>query len=247
MQISKSTFLHPDQAIMPVLPPVYPITDKALAGKSSHFAILRELARGGAQFVQIRDKTTPPREFLKDLIKCAEFADRENITLIVNDRCDLAILSGASGVHLGQDDLPPEAARTLAGTSAVIGLSTHSLAQVKKSNNLPIDYIGFGPVFTTTTRKDPSPRTGLRLLAEACAISRVPVVAIGGISREQIRAILRAGAASAAVISSLMSAGNIAREMELFLKTARETQLTPKRKDRPPQPNPSRRRNTRET
>jgi thiamine-phosphate pyrophosphorylase len=230
---------------MLTIPPIYPITDKAIAGKSTHLQILRELVRGGARFVQIRDKTTPPGELLRDLFRCVEFAEKNSVTLIVNDRCDLALSSGAMGIHLGQDDLPPEAARTIAGDDKVIGFSTHSLAQVRQSNVLPLHYIGFGPVFPTITKKNSSPQTGLRLLAEACRISSVPVVAIGGIGINRIHSILQAGAASAVIISALMNAGNIAREMELFLETARETQSMLKKKDRLPLPYPSRRKNNR--
>lgn len=203
-----------------LLPPVYPITDKQLARKTSHLAILRELVRGGARFVQIRDKTTPLDDLLSDLRRCAEFACNKGVTLIVNDRCDLALSCGASGVHLGQEDLPPWAARDILGRRRIIGWSTHSLSQVRKSLDAPVQYIGFGPVYGTTTKKDPSPRVGLRRLAEACRISRVPVVAIGGIDLDRIRAVLDAGAASAAVISALMTAPDLARQMERFLEKA---------------------------
>ena len=203
------------------LPPIYPITDKRLARQSTHFNILVELVRGGAQLVQIRDKFTPLEELLQDLRRCVEFAGRKGVTLIVNDRCDLALSCDATGVHLGQDDLPPAAARTLMGPKRVIGFSTHSIAQVRKSTDLPIQYIGFGPVYGTSTKKIPAPTVGLRRLAHACAVSRVPVVAIGGIGLEQVREALEAGPASVAVISALMRAPDIARQMERFLERAK--------------------------
>lgn len=103
------------------LPPVYPITDKRLSGKSSHLAIVRELLRAGAVVVQIRDKETPVGELLDDLRRCVDFAARFGASIIVNDRCDLALLSGAAGVHLGQEDLPPVAARAVLGRRAVVG------------------------------------------------------------------------------------------------------------------------------
>jgi len=202
------------------LPPIYPITDKKLARKATHLSILKELARGGAQLVQIRDKGTPVRELLRDLRQCVEFASRQGVTLIVNDRCDLVLSSDAMGVHLGQDDLPPEAARALLGPGKIIGLSTHSLAQVAQSSPLPIHYIGFGPVYTTATRQNPFPVVGLRRLARACQASSVPVVAIGGIRLEQVPEVLKAGAASVAVISSLMQAKDLARQMQRFLEKA---------------------------
>jgi thiamine-phosphate pyrophosphorylase len=209
------------------IPPVYPITDKRLAKKSSHLQIVRELIRGGATLIQIRDKDTPVREFLVDLRRCVEYASRFKVPIIVNDRCDLALLSGADGVHLGQDDLPPTAARKILGNSALLGFSTHSLLHVRQSNHLSIQYIGFGPVFATSTKPDPFPVVGLPSLQKACRLSANPVVAIGGIGIEQIRPVLEAGAASAAVISALMQARSIAHGMEQLLQAAAKSQASP--------------------
>jgi thiamine-phosphate pyrophosphorylase len=204
------------------LPPIYPITDKQLARRTSHLSILKELARGGAELVQIRDKSTPTRELMRDLYRCIEFASNKGVVLIVNDRCDLALSCGAPGVHLGQDDLPPKAARSIVGRKIILGLSAHSIAHVRKAASLPIQYIGFGPIYATSTKTDASPPAGLQKLARACRESTLPVVAIGGIGLEQVREVLQAGAASAAVISALMKAENLAREMQKFLEKARE-------------------------
>jgi thiamine-phosphate pyrophosphorylase len=201
------------------LPPIYPITDKQLARTTSHLSIVRELVRGGARLVQVRDKDTPLQELLLDLRQCVEFASIQGVTLIVNDRCDLVLSSGAMGVHLGQDDLPPEAARALLHEK-IIGFSTHTLAQVKKSLHLPVHYLGFGPIYPTATKEKPMPVVGLRRLARACRISSVPVVAIGGIGLEQVREVLQTGAASVAVISALMKAQDLARQMQRFLEKA---------------------------
>ncbi len=203
------------------LPPVYPITDKTLARQTSHLAILKELVRGGAKLVQIRDKRTPARDLLLDLQRCSEFAERNDILLIINDRCDLVMCIGAAGVHLGQDDLPPQAARKVLGPAKIIGFSTHSPAQVRKSRGMPIQYIGFGPVFDTPTKTGASATVGLAGLRRICRVAAHPVVAIGGIGLAQVQEVLRAGAASAAVISALMKAPSIAREMERFLRAAR--------------------------
>lgn len=202
------------------LPPIYPITDKCLSGKSSHLAIVRELVRGGATLIQIRDKESPVRELLNDIRRCVEIAAGFGVQIIVNDRCDLALLGGAAGVHLGQDDLPPGAARAVLGRDAVLGLSTHTPAQVRQSNHLPVQYIGFGPIFATSTKPGHSPVVGLAALRQACRQSIRPVVAIGGITLEQIPRVLEAGAASAAVISTLLQSRNIARRMEQLLKAA---------------------------
>jgi len=202
------------------IPPVYPITDKNLSKESSHLQIVRELIRGGATLIQIRDKDTPVRDYLVDLRRCVEYASRFGVRIIVNDRCDLALLSGAEGVHLGQDDLPPTAARKVLGNKTLLGFSTHSLQQVRQSNRLPIQYIGFGPVFATSTKPHHAPVVGLTALRRACNLSERPVVAIGGIGLEHIRPVLEAGAASAAVISALMQARSIAHAMEHLLQAA---------------------------
>ena len=211
----------PTMKIKLQLPPIYPITDKNMARKCDHYSILKELVRGGARFVQIRDKDTPEEELLPDLRRCIEYAALRNVNLILNDRCDLVLCSGLSGVHLGQEDLPPEEARSLLSGKSIIGLSTHSLAQVRKASSLPIQYIGFGPIYRTLSKDNPSPVVGIRKLIQACRQSSVPVVAIGGIGLKQVRDVLKAGAASAAVISALMKTENIAKRMEDFLEAAR--------------------------
>ena len=218
------------------LPPIYPITDKTLARKKDHIGILKALVHGGARFVQIRDKTTPADEFLEDLERCIDIAaiiddqgdvfflcaEKENVTLIVNDRCDIVLSSGAAGVHLGRDDLAPESARSILGNNRIIGFSTHSLAQVREVSSLPIQYIGFGPVFETSTKESASPVVGLQMLKKACEESSLPVVAIGGIRLADVAGVLAAGAHSAAVISALMTAPDIAQRMNDFLTAARE-------------------------
>ena len=204
------------------LPTIYPITDKKLAHQTTHLAILKELIRGGARLVQVRDKETPVAELLSDLRGCVDFAHDKKVTLLVNDRCDLVLSCHAMGVHLGQEDIPPAAARAILEKNQVIGFSTHSIAQVREACNMPVQYIGFGPVYGTSTKANASPTVGLRRLRAACKVSTVPVVAIGGIGLDQIKPVLDAGAASAAVISSLMTAENLARQMERFLRKAKE-------------------------
>jgi len=205
------------------LPPVYPITDKRISGRPTHLAILKELVRGGATLVQVRDKDTEVRELLADLRRCVEFSAKHGVSLLVNDRCDLALCSGANGVHLGQDDLPPAAARRILGTGSLIGYSTHTLAQARKSKRLPIDYLAFGPIYATATKPDSSV-VGLSKLRKVCAGSPLPVVAIGGIDLIRLPEVLAAGARSAAVISALMSSRHIALRMEEFLRKATATQ-----------------------
>lgn len=218
--ILKFDLIDLDSGMKIAFPPVYPITDKELARSGNHLGILKDLVRGGARLVQIRDKRTPLRDLCEDLRGCVQFAAEHGVRLIVNDRCDLALSCGADGVHLGSGDLPVEAARAVLGRNRIIGYSTHSLPQVRSAASLPVQYIAFGPVFATKTKERAGRALGLAKLRIACDMSTVPVVGIGGVNLKNIREVLRSGASSAAVISSLMSAPDIAQRMEQFLEAA---------------------------
>ena len=183
------------------LPRVYPLTDVQLSGLS-HADQVRLLSAGGATLVQLREKQMPALQFYEQ----AKAALRSGVQVIINDRVDVAMAIGANGVHLGQDDMPPEAARRLLGDKAIIGYSTHSVEQAKKALTLPIDYIAIGPIFTTSTKTNPSPTLGLDgLRAVRAAVSDVQLVAIGGISHSNAREVIEAGADSVAIISALLS------------------------------------------
>jgi thiamine-phosphate pyrophosphorylase len=185
------------------LPRVYPITDTRISGLS-HAEQIRLLADGGATFVQLREKNLPALDFYNE----AKAAFSTGVTLIINDRVDIALALGAPGVHLGQDDLPPDAARKLLGDKAIIGYSTHNVAQAIAAANLPVDYIAIGPIFETGTKQNPDPVVGLDgLRAVRESIGDIPLVAIGGITLENAGSVIDAGADSIALISALL-AGN---------------------------------------
>src|SRR5215469_6411270 len=139
------------------------------------------LFAGGARFVQVRNKKAGSREFLDQVERILSFAPSDG-RVIVNDRVDVALLSGAAGVHLGQTDLPPAAARLLLGPGRIIGFSTHNLEQAMEADSLPVDYIAVGPVFATSTKENPDPIVGVEALAQICGAVRKPVVAVGGIT-----------------------------------------------------------------
>ena len=183
------------------LPRVYPLTDVELSGLS-HGEQVRLLSLGGASLIQLREKRMPAQEFYEQ----AMAANESGVQLIINDRVDIALAAGASGVHLGQDDLPPEAARKLLGPQAIIGYSTHNVDQAISAAKLPIDYLAIGPIFSTTTKSDTAPVLGLEALrAVRHAIGEFPLVAIGGITQANARDLIDAGADSVAVISALLS------------------------------------------
>lgn len=192
------------------LPRVYPITDVEISG-ISHAEQIVLLGDGGATFVQLREKKLPALDFYQQAKTALTVAAERGLRVIINDRVDVALAAGAAGVHLGQDDLPPEAARKLLGDAAIIGYSTHSVAQAIAAASLPVDYIGIGPIFETGTKANPDPVVGLEgLRAVRTSVGYMPVVAIGGITATNAAAVIDAGADSVAVISALLSGGRIA-------------------------------------
>jgi thiamine-phosphate pyrophosphorylase len=187
------------------LPKIYPLTDARLSGLS-HAEQVRRLAAGGATLVQLREKHLSPREFYKEAEEALRVARELGVRLIVNDRADIALALGADGVHLGQDDLPPTAARELLGERAVIGFSTHNVEQAREAARLPVDYLAVGPIFQTSSKENPDPVVGLEGLRRVRqVVGRIPLVAIGGIRPENLWEVLRAGADSVAVISLLLN------------------------------------------
>ena len=164
------------------------------------------LSLGGATLVQLREKQMSPKEFYEQAKAAVTVAEQCGVQLIINDRVDVALAVGANGVHLGQDDMPPDAARKLLGPEAIVGYSTHSVEQAIAASKLPIDYLAIGPIFTTATKSDTAPVLGLDgLRAVRQAIGRFPLVAIGGIASSNAHDVIRAGADSVAVISALLA------------------------------------------
>ena len=202
------------------LPRVYPITDTHISGLS-HADQVALFAEGGATLVQLRDKHASPLHFYEQAKAALEVATQRRVQLIVNDRADIALAVGAAGVHLGQDDLPPEAARRLLGSEAVIGYSSHTVEQALAAATLPIDYLAIGPVFATSTKQDPSPVVGLNgVRAVREAIGGLPLVAIGGITHANARDVIEAGADSVAMISGLLATPS---EIPVAVRALRET------------------------
>src|SRR5438270_6642482 len=198
-----------------LLPPLYPIIDFSCfaAQPDPITAIVRyaeELIAAGATLLQLRDKSQPdePKRFLS----CARELRRvtwDKATLIINDRLDFCLASDADGVHLGQDDLSPESARRIFdqvkdGKTRIIGFSTHNLAHVIEADALPIDYIAIGPVFATGSKANPDPVIGLEGVRQARRVTKKPLVAIGGITRQNCSQVKAAGADAVAVISDLL-------------------------------------------
>jgi thiamine-phosphate pyrophosphorylase len=203
------------------LPRIYPITDIAISGLS-HTEQVKRLIDGGATFIQLRDKHSAPRDFLGDAEAALTVARRNNSRIIINDRVDIAKAVDADGVHLGQSDMPVAAARDLLGPQAIIGFSTHNLVQAEVAVTFSADYVAFGPIFDTRTKRDHEPVVGLNRLREAKSLlGDLPLVAIGGITEANSRRAFDAGADSVAVISDLLKdPSKIAEKLKRMLAAA---------------------------
>ena len=189
------------------LPKLYPITDRRLSGLS-HAEQVARLCAGGARLIQLREKHLSPREFYREAEEALRAARACGARVVINDRADVALALGADGVHLGQDDLPPAAARELLGERAIIGFSTHSIEQAAEAARMPLDYVAIGPVFQTSSKENPDPVVGLEGVRRVRESMRgtLSLVAIGGITADRARSVLEAGAHSVAVIGALLTA-----------------------------------------
>ncbi len=182
---------------------VYPILDAAVFGTEDPVPVLSGLAAAGVEMVQLRAKGLAAGPFLAWVRAAMRGAAAVGLRVIVNDRADVALLAGAAGAHLGQDDLSPARAREFLGKDAILGASTHNPRQVQEAAASPVDYLAIGPVFATTTKADAEPAVGLEGVRAARAGYRGPLVAIGGISAARIPEVLAAGAVAVAVIGAL--------------------------------------------
>jgi thiamine-phosphate pyrophosphorylase len=199
------------------LPALYVILDAALL-PSDPVEFVKKLMGAGARLFQYRNKTAPAREVLQAAQALNVTARQDGASFIVNDRPDIARLAGASGVHLGQDDLDVAAARKIVGADAMIGVSAHNLEQVRQATETSADYIAFGPIFETRSKANPDPVVGLELIREVRKLTNKPIVAIGGITLERTVDVMRAGANSVAVISDILAAKDPATRVKQYLE-----------------------------
>ena len=200
-----------------VLPPLYAIIDPAQGASRTSQEIAEALVAAGVRLIQLRDKHASSRELCASAQRVAKCVRIAGGIFIVNDRADVARATDADGVHVGQDDLPIESVRALMGPSKLVGYSTHDLEQVAEADGSTADYVAFGPIFATSSKENPDPVVGLGGLREARKATRKPLVAIGGITLENARAVIEAGADSVAVIRALVGAPDITQRAGDFL------------------------------
>ena len=192
----------------------YAMVDQA--GGHEPVALARILLDAGVRVMQLRLKSASGRDLLAAARAIATMCRERGAMLIVDDRTDIAMLAGADGVHLGQEDLPLEAARRLAGSEMIIGISTHSVEQAVAAERCGAHYIGFGPVYPGGLRNNATGKGG-DLLREVRAAVRIPIVAIGGITEATIPAVLGAGADACAIITDVVRAPDIAAKVRTIL------------------------------
>jgi thiamine-phosphate pyrophosphorylase len=200
-----------------LFPSLYAILDPSLTPELAGFA--RKLADAGVQLIQLRDKRGSSRRIHEEVRELMILQAR-GVRIIVNDRPDIAAIAGASGVHVGQDDLPVEEARKICKPPLWVGVSTHNLNQFREAGASSADYIAIGPVFPTGTKENPDPVVGLELLRAARQLTRKPLVAIGGITIESAAEVYAAGADSVAVIRDLAVATDPQERAREYLAAA---------------------------
>lgn len=192
------------------------VTDRHQTRGRSLPAVLRDAVEGGVPAIQLRERDLPLRDLLSLAQEVQAVTAPRSVPLIVNDRVDLAIALDLDGVHLRANSLPVPVVRRLVGASRFIGISTHSVEEVRLANRDGADYAVFGPVFDTPSKRSFGPPLGLNALAEACRRSAIPVFAIGGVTGARVRDVRRAGAHGVAVIGAILGRDDVAgaaREM----------------------------------
>jgi thiamine-phosphate pyrophosphorylase len=201
------------------LPRLYAIVDaSAFPNDQSLFGPSQELARGGVTLLQYRNKAGNARQMLEQARELKRLLGG-SVKLIMNDRADLCLAAGFDGVHVGQDDLSPEGARRVIGKGLWLGVSTHNPEQLSEADRTSADYLAVGPVFATASKANPDPVIGLDGVRRARALTKKPLVAIGGITRANCRSVIEAGADSVAVISDLVH--DPGKSAEEFLRVLR--------------------------
>jgi thiamine-phosphate pyrophosphorylase len=200
-----------------VMPRLYVILDAGLTTGSIEDTA-EKLIEAGVLALQYRNKKGSAREVLAIARRLAGVVRPRGVSFFVNDRADIAQLSGASGVHVGQEDLGVEQARAVIGAEGWIGLSTHNETQFRAAVETSADYIAVGPVFGTTTKDNPDPVVGTELVRSVRGLTKKPIVAIGGITLERAAGVIEAGADSVAVISDILRAEDPAQRARQFIR-----------------------------
>ena len=201
---------------------IYLITDDKYFKDRDLLETVEQALEGGVTAVQYRFKNKITRQMYEELLKIREITRKYGADLVVNDRADLALAVDADGVHVGREDLPPEAVRRVVGDKLYIGYTANSLEEVKRAQDLPIDYIGFGSIYPTSTKENYK-LVGLEALREAVKISQKPIVAIGGIMPYRVSEVLKTGCKNIAVSAGILGFADVKKAAEEIKRAYRET------------------------
>lgn len=194
------------------------ITDTAVQSKYSHFEIVKLAIKGGADMIQFRDKMMSTSELIDTAIKLKKLCAKHNATFVVNDRVDVAMISDADGVHLGLEDISIKDARKLLGKSKIVGGTAHSLKEVVEAQKNGADYIGFGHIYPTGSKIKKDKPKGTTYLKKVVNEIKTPIIAIGGISSENIQDVMNTGVYGAAVIGSVVKSKKPVDEVKKLRK-----------------------------
>ncbi len=205
-----------------LIPIIYPIIDSSLVTLDNIGKTAEAIIDGGAKILQLRAKSLSSKEFLETARIIRKITKDKGTVFIVNDRVDIALLTDADGVHLGQGDLPVKEARRLLGNNKIIGYSTHNLREALEAVRLPVDYISFGPIFPTKTKEDVQTPKGLKLLSEVRKAVEIPIVAIGGITETNMVHVLKEGVEGVAMISEILTVKDISQKINRVIATAKK-------------------------
>jgi thiamine-phosphate pyrophosphorylase len=209
-----------------MLPAFYPILDTEIAARHEVDVVhaAEQILEGGAKILQFRHKGFFSRDVFATAQRLAEVCRAAGAVFVINDRADLAALTGAA-LHLGQDDLPPSAARLITGPATMIGFSTHNEQQFRAAAREPADYLALGPIFATASKRNPDPVVGIDELRRLRSLTDRPLVAIGGITRANAREVLAGGATAVAVIADLFPEdGNLRARTQEWVSATRSPQ-----------------------
>ncbi len=202
----------------PAISPLCVITDTAIQSRFSHIELANATLKAGAKLIQFRDKQLDDSQFLRIAKELRALCQTYDAKLIINDRVKTALQCNADGVHLGQGDMPIQNARKCFGPNKVIGASASSLQEAKQAYEDGASYLGFGHIFPTSTKHKPMPALGLELITAVKATIPIPVMAIGGITKQNVSDVLNAGADNVAVVSAICSAKSPEHETRAFLE-----------------------------
>ncbi|HJC49402.1 MAG TPA: thiamine phosphate synthase [Candidatus Anaerostipes avistercoris] len=200
---------------------LYAVTDAAWTGEKTLIQQVKEALEAGITFLQLREKHLSEKEFLREAVEIKRLTDQYQIPFVINDNIEIAQKTGADGVHVGQDDMPVEEVRKILGEDKIIGVSAHNVEEAVRAEQGGADYLGVGAVHTTATKENTS-AVSMEEMKKICQTVSIPVVAIGGIKKNNMNVLSGTGVDGIAVVSAIFAAKNIKKETKELLEAVKE-------------------------